>query len=113
MSFASALNRRVKLQVRSLAVDEYGEQSSAWTDFVTDTVDHMVAASVKDVSGRQFVAAQATQNSVQTTITIRERPGVVAGMRVLHGDDVYDIETVLRVADYRLDLMAKRGVNNG
>lgn len=107
MSVSQILDKRVLLQRPATGRDPYGQPLTGWQDVGT------VWASIKDVTGRQYVAAGATQNSVQTTITIRYQSGIVPAMRAVHGVDVYDIESVLNKAGGFLELMAKRGVSNG
>lgn len=110
MSLAARLNKRVLLQVQGPARDAAGEQIDAWTNVIADG-DGKIWAEVRDVSGREFVAAGATQNEVQTTITIRYRAGVQQRMRVLHGADVYGIEAVLGQDQRTLQLMCSKGAS--
>lgn len=110
MSLAARLNKRVTLQVLAAGQDEAGQPTDVWTNFVTDTVDGKIAAEVRDVSGREFVAAGTTQNQVLTMITIRYRAGALAKMRALHGADIYNIEAVLGQDRRTLLLMCSRGV---
>lgn len=109
MSLGARLDKRVTLQTMSRAQDAAGEPTDAWTNVVADG-DGKLWAEVRDVSGREFVAAGATQNRVLTTITIRYRAGVVPAMRVLHGADVYRIEAVLARERRTLALMCSYGV---
>lgn len=111
MSLAARLGwDRITLQVLAAGQDEAGQPIDVWTNFVTDTPDGTIGAEVLDVSGREFVAAGATQNEVLTTITIRFRPGVLASMRVLHGTNVYSIKAVLGQDRRTLALMCSRGM---
>jgi SPP1 family predicted phage head-tail adaptor len=100
-------NRKVTLQVPAAGQDAYGEPLTGWTNVVT------VWASIVDVTGREYLAAAATQNAVQTKITIRHRSGVLPAMRVVHGADVYSIEAVLGQGGTELLLMCTRGLNHG
>lgn len=109
---AAALNKRVALQQRTQGQDETGAPLTTWANVIT-TGDGKVWASVTDMTGRQYIAAKAGQNSVSTTIRIRWRAGIVAAMRVLHEADVYDIEAPLDRDGRWLDLMCVKGVNNG
>lgn len=104
---AAALNKRVTLQQRTQGQDETGAPLTTWTDVAT------VWAAVKDLTGRQYVAAKAGQNAVSTTITVRYRAGIVPAMRAVHGADIYDIEAVLNRDGRWIDLMAVKGVSNG
>lgn len=102
MSLGAKLNRRVTLQERSTTRDEFGGVVPGWSDVAT------VWAGIVDVSGREYVAAGATQNSAITKITIRYREGVTPAMRVLHGEDEYSIEAVLGQDRRTLLLMCSR-----
>ena len=104
---AGKLGSRVTIQTPATGQNAYGEPNTGWTDVAT------VWAGVADVSGREFLAAAATQNVVQTKITIRYLAGVVASMRVLHGSVAYNIEAVLSSDTRQMLLMCSRGVNDG
>ena len=112
MTIAHRLNKRVLLQELMAGKDASGAPTQAWRNVVT-TGDGKVWAGIRDLTGRQFVAAGGTQNEVQTEIEIRHRPGIVAAMRVLHGADVYDIKAVLDQKGKALLLMSAKGVNRG
>lgn len=110
MSLGARLNKRITLQVLAAGQDEAGQPLPAdWANVITDG-DGKLWAEVRDVTGREFVAAGATQNLVLTTITIRYRAGVLPTMRALHGADVYRIEAVLGQDQRTLALMCSRGV---
>ncbi len=87
--------------------DANGEMVPGWPTFAT------VWAEVEDISGREYVVAGSTQNSVTTTMTIRYRAGVIQNMRVMMGAVPYNIEAVLGQDKKELLLMCSRGVNNG
>lgn len=108
MSLAARLNKRVLIQAPPTGQDANGEPLTTWTDFVTDTTDHKVWAEVSDISGREYVAAAAVQNSVQTKILIRYRDGIKASMRVVHGSDIYNIETPLEQGGRTILLMCSK-----
>lgn len=101
------MDKRIKFQSPAIGQDEYGAPLTGWTDVAT------VWASIEDLSGREFIAANATQNGVQTKITIRYRAGVLPAMRAVHGAVVYSIEAVLGQNRRELLLMCSRGVNDG
>lgn len=104
------LRHRVLIQARGTAQDDYGQPIETWTN-VTPTA---IRAEVKDVSGREYFSAQATQNVVQTKIRIRYRADVTASMRVVHGADVYNIEAVLTEGNREsLLLMCSKGLSDG
>jgi SPP1 family predicted phage head-tail adaptor len=108
------LNKRVMLQRRVEGKDASGSiiQGGAWVNVVT-TGDGKVWARVRDMTGRQFVAAGGAQNAVSTEIRIRQRAGVAPKMRVLHAGEIYDIEAALDRDGRWIDLMCTQGLNNG
>lgn len=112
MSVSIQMDKRVTLQVPPAGRNALNEATGAWTNLVTDG-DGKVWAAVKDLTGREFVAAGGTQNAVETKITIRYREGITAKMRVLHSADVYTVKAVLGQGNRTLMLMCERGANEG
>jgi len=107
------MNERVTIQAPGTTQDANGEPVAGWTDVAT------VWAGVVDITGREYVAAGATQASAQTKITIRYMPGIVPAMRVVHGLatgsppvplTVYNVESVLGQDRKQLVLMCTRMV---
>ena len=101
------LSTRVTIQQPVTEQDESGQPVNNWLDMAT------VWANVTDISGREFIASAALQNTVQTKITIRYRAGVVPAMRVVHQASIYNIEAVLGQDKTSLLLMCSRGAGNG
>ena len=99
---ASKLTERVTIQSLSELQNALGERVNEWSDVAE------IWARVADVSGREYLAAGATQNSAQTKITIRYRDDVRPSMRVIHGRNVYNIEAVLGQDRASLLLMCVR-----
>lgn len=103
------LNKRITLQVLSVARDAAGQPGAeGWTNVVTEG-DGKVWAGLKDLSGRELVAADAERSIAQTIITIRYRPGIDTGMRALNGVDIYNIVAVLGQDGRKLQLLCSRG----
>jgi SPP1 family predicted phage head-tail adaptor len=106
------LDQRVTLQQLGATKNALNEPIANWQNVIA-AGDGKLWARVRDMTGRQFIAAAATQNAVLTEIRIRKRDGVEAKMRVLHRQAVYDIEAVLERDNRWLDLMCTRGKNDG
>lgn len=109
MSLGAKLKHRVMLQKLAGTRDEIGGVAPGpgeWQDVVS------VRASVLDVSGREYMAAGATQNAAVTKVLIRKRDGVEPAMRVLYGEVAYNIEAVLDQDNGTLLLMCARGATN-
>lgn len=96
------LDKRITIQSQSTTQDAIGELVTIW-----DTVC-VVSASIKDLSGREFIAAGATVDTVLTQIEIRYRTGITSAMRVIVGSVNYNIETVLNQNSKSLLLMCKK-----
>ena len=111
MMTSFTLDKQVTLQARSGGRDALNAPAKAWANVLPG--DRKLWASVRDITGRQYVAAGGTQNSVQSEITIRRRVGVLPNMRILHGGFVYDIQAVLERDAAWIVLMCKKGVFNG
>lgn len=104
---AGALRDRITLQAPPTAQDAAGQPAGNWTDVAT------VWAEVRDLSGREFIAAQATQSEVSTKIRIRYMTGIDASMRAVRGADVYTLVAPPLDPDGRrreLVLMCTKGV---
>jgi len=108
---AGKLRHRVKLQAFTTTVDpDTGYRDKAWVDVAP------LWAEVAPLSGREFIAAAATQSAVTARITIRHRAGVTNNHRIMHGGVIYNIEAVLPDANSgkeHLSLMCSTGVNDG
>jgi SPP1 family predicted phage head-tail adaptor len=104
---AFELNKRVILQEKAAGVDATGAPLTQWATIAD------LWAGIRDLTGRQYVAAKAGQNAVTTTIRIRHRAGVTAAMRVMHAGIAYDIEAVLGTDGRWLDLMCMKGASSG
>lgn len=83
-------NSRIRIQklVDGQAPD--GQPLTEWQDAIPP-----VWADIRDVSGREFIAAGAERSEVTTRIRIWRRPGLTADMRVLRGTVAYAIKAVL------------------
>lgn len=103
-SGAGSLRDKIVIAAQTSTQDAYGGTVTTWATFAT------VWAAKKDLTGREFLSAAATQNSVQTKFTIRLLAGVLPTMRITHGSDVYNIEAVLADGRDALLLMCSRGL---
>jgi SPP1 family predicted phage head-tail adaptor len=108
-----ALDRRVTLQQKSTARDELNKPIDAWVNVLGGVGTSW--ARIRDISGRQFVAAGGKQNAVHTEITLRRRPDVrpLPSMRVLYGSVAYDIVAVLEPDLHWVVLMCTKGLSDG
>ena len=104
---AGTLNERITIQNAAPTQDANGEMVPAWTNLIAEG-DGDVWASVIDITGKEYVTANANQASVQTKITIRYRAGILPAMRVINQGAIYNIEAVLGQNKRSLLLMCTR-----
>lgn len=87
---AGRLNTRCVIQRRTGGTNDWGEPlPEGWETHAT------VWANVKHLSGSEAIKADSEVSTVRASIRIRYRSDITAGMRVLIGAAVYDIEAVL------------------
>ncbi len=101
---AGQLKHRITIQRPTGAQDAWGTPEPAgWEDVA------LVWADFRYLSGSGSIKAGADVSTVRASVRIRWRTGVDAGMRVLHGGQVFDVEAVLPGAGrLHVDLVCKR-----
>lgn len=82
---AGQLDRRITLEAATDAQDETGAPIEVWTPIGT------VWASRRDTSGRERVHAGAETAIADAVFRIRWRAGLTAKMRLIEGDEIWDI----------------------
>jgi len=98
------LRHRITIQKTTTIQDEAGQPIETWQDVCT------VWAKIEDLSGREYLAAkQVLANEVTTRITIRWRNDVEPTMRVIEGQQIFDIQSIVDPAGRKqqLQLMCK------
>lgn len=108
---APRLRHRVTVQQRTQTQDATtGEITVTWAALLVDE-----PAEVVPLSGKEYIAAGATQAVVDTRMTIRWRSGIEAAMRIVFDGQNYNVAAVLPDPSNRrwLTLMVQRGVNDG
>ena len=101
---AGTLRDRITIQRKTGGKNDWGEAlPDGWEDFAK------LWSNVRHLSGSESIKAGADTSTVKASIRIRWRTGIDAGMRVLYGGQVYDIEVVLPGNGRQfLDLVCKR-----
>jgi SPP1 family predicted phage head-tail adaptor len=89
--------------------DSFGQPNETWNDEIT------ARAYIEPLSGRELFAAQQVNAETTTRITIRYRTGLNQAMRIVFGDIVYNIHSMLdlEMRHAWLEIMAGSGLNNG
>lgn len=89
MMQAGRLNRRCTLQAPGTTQDELGQPIPGWTDVAT------LWADIRMKSGLESIKAGASVSVVQSSIRVRYRAGITAGMRIVHNLQAYNITAVM------------------
>ncbi len=107
---AGKMTERVTFQAKSVTRNSLGEEVVTWADVVT------VWAEVRPLRGREFYAANQTQQVVDVRFVIRKRTGLTVDHRLLWKTAPYDITGLIPgTGPYlgTLEIMATNGVRNG
>jgi SPP1 family predicted phage head-tail adaptor len=108
---AGDLRDRVTFEQKVTTYDpDSNEPLVAWVEFAT------VWAAIKDLSVREFIAAQSTQSEATCRIVTRYRDGFDATMRARCAGKTYNLHGVLRdpvSGKEYLTFPASEGVNDG
>ena len=104
------LSERITLQQKSVTRNGIGEEVETWADVAT------VWAEPIPLRGREFYAANQTQQAVDVRFRIRDRAGVTPDLRLVWRSEPYDVTGVIPGTGQYLgltEIMAVRGVRNG
>lgn len=107
---AGKMTERITFQAKGVTKNAIGEEVVTWSDVAT------VWAEVKPLRGREFYAANQTQQVVDVRFIIRERGGLTVDQRLLWKATPYDITGLIPgTGPYEgtLEIMATNGVRNG
>lgn len=107
---AGKMSERVTFQAKSVTRNSLGEEVVTWADVAT------VWAEVRPLRGREFYAANQTQQVVDVRFMVRARAGLTVDMRLLWKTTPYDITGMIPgTGPYEgtLEIMATNGVRNG
>lgn len=88
---AGLLDRRVTLQQRTLTQDAQGQHVESWSTLAT------VWATKRDVTGREFVAAQGANADASTVFQIRWRSDVSVLNQVAYEGVTHEIVHVAEI----------------
>lgn len=103
---AGTLRDRIHIQRKTGGKNRVGQPLPGGWENITPT---RIASDVKHKSGLGAIKADAEVSIVRASIRIRRRSDVAAGMRVLFGAAVYDIEAVLPGSSREfVDLVCKK-----
>lgn len=104
------LNKRITIQQKIASqTDEEGNPIEKWEDVVT------VWAAVKPLRGREFWQAASVNAENTIRVEIRYRKGITNNMRILYGNRLLDINSVIDVEEKHCDihLMCREVLENG
>ena len=80
--------------------DDYGEPYDTWQPFKEG-----IWASMEPLLGNEFFAAYTTDSKVEVKFNMRYVPGITNDMRIRHGDEIYEILSVVNVKSLNRELL--------
>lgn len=89
MSLPAKLRYKVTIQALVGTTDDLGQPIAAWTTVAEPWAD------IQYLNGISTIKAGADHSVVMASIRLRYRTGLHAGMRVLHGATVFEIQAIL------------------
>lgn len=81
------LTERITIEKKAETKDSIGTRQEVWTEF------KKVWASVKDLFGREYFAAQQVNSEISVKVKIRYVEGIKSTMRIIAGDRVLEIKS--------------------
>ncbi len=109
---AGPLRHFVNFEELIVELDSDGAQEETWQDMF----GFPISADITALSGRELIAAQATQSKVTGRMKVRYRPGFKPSMRAVHRGAIYNIEAIIPDPDSLFEyitLLTSTGVNEG
>jgi SPP1 family predicted phage head-tail adaptor len=105
----SDFRHRLQFQEKMTVKDEEGNSVTKWNTVFT------VWGSVEGLRGREYLAAGALSSEATYRIRIRYRKGVRTNMRILYGERVFEIESVIDINEEHkeIEIMCKEIHVNG
>lgn len=87
---ADKLRHVISFEEEVEVVDSAGYRSKTW-----QKVFNRVYASVDQLSGKEMMSSSVEYSKVSARITIRYRENINHSMRIIHRDNIYNIEAVI------------------
>lgn len=111
---AGQLRKRIELQQRSGAQDEYGQQLTGWTLLFTTW------AQIEPMSGAQLDRARSIYNETSHRVTLRWRAQLndirqVGSYRVVYAGRIFDVGASMNLDERNrtVVLLCAEGINQG
>lgn len=97
------LKDRIIIQALIMTKNAYGEPNEHWVEFKS------VWAEVTPLVGRKYYDALQNNSEITTEIRIRYIKDISTKMRILEGDEIYDIKSIINIknANKEMTLMCK------
>lgn len=108
------LRKRVDLQQRSTAQDDYGQQLTSWNTLFSTW------ANIEPVSGAQLDRARSIYNETSHKVHLRWRPQLndvrkVGSYRIFYAGRIFDVGASLNLDERNrmVELLCSEGINEG
>lgn len=77
-----------------------GDNTQEWIDFISS-----MRASKEPLIGKEYFQASAVQSLVEVKFRTRYRSGITNAMRIYHGNEVYEIISVVNVQGLNKEML--------
>lgn len=100
------LRHKVQIQTPKETQDNLGGTVTIWESF-SDAF-----AEIKPISGKEYMAQSGLNSEISHQITMRFIPGMTSTMRIIFGERIFTIESVINLYETNrvLQLMVKENV---
>lgn len=91
---------KIEFLRRSAGQDDYGEPADTW-----ETYKKGVWAAKDPLLGNEYFTANTTDSKVEVKFNMRYVDGITNDMRIQHGQEVYEILSVVNVKSLNRELL--------
>jgi SPP1 family predicted phage head-tail adaptor len=88
----------IQFQEQSEEQNSYGENNDNWVDVMK------TRAGIYPMSGKEFFAAETVSSEVSHKVNMRYLPGITPDMRILFGDRIFSIISVINFQEKNIEL---------
>lgn len=111
------LRHRITFEEQVVEQDSEGNTEIGWDTAMLDSATPLedIPAEVLTGPGREVVAADSKRGEIAARINLRWFPGLDHSWRIVHGDAIYNIESIETDATGRIEyrLRCSAGMNEG
>lgn len=112
---AGDLRRRIAVQKRAATLDAWGQQSSTWTDVLSNC-----PAAIESLTGMEKLHAMQIMAEITHKVTVRYNavfadPAVVDSWRLVYNGRIMNVHAIMNVDERNrtVEILCSEGLNDG